>query len=186
MCNDDVSGGLHEGAEGFLVRPSRHVLLIGEIDEWWSRRAQYALYALAADGVDKAPITIVINSDGGGVYEAHGVCDTIRTLRDQGYTVHGRVHGHAMSAAVLVLQACTTRTITQYGLLMVHGAVSARKGDAREMEAERDASTKTIEIQARIMEERTGGDWHELLRDQLPHYYTAREALEMGLVDAIE
>ena len=183
MC----STGEHDGdnSEGFLVKPSRVVLLVGEIDEWWARNAQHALYTLTTTPADTAPITVVINSGGGSVYEAHGMYDTIRMLRADNIEVHGRVHGHAMSAAVLILQACTTRTITEYGMLMVHGAVNVTRGDAREMEAERDASNKLIEIQARLLEERTGRDWHELLRDQLPHYYTAEEALSMGLVDSV-
>ena len=172
-----------DSGDGFLVKSSRVVLLVGEIDEWWARNAQHAVYTLAA--ADTQPITVVINSDGGSVYEAHGVCDTIRGVRKGGVDIRGVVHGHAMSAAVLILQACTTRTITEYGMLMVHGAVNVTRGDAREMEAERDASNKLIEIQARLLEERTGRDWRELLRDQLPHYYTAGEALAMGLVDTI-
>lgn len=172
-----------DNTEGFFVKDSRTVLLVGEIDEWWARHAHHSLYSLAA--INQRPITVVINSDGGSVYEAHGLYDTIRALRADGIIVHGKVHGHAMSAAVLVLQACTTRSMTAYGMLMVHGLVSARKGDAREMDAERDASAKIIEIQSRLMSERTGHDWSELLRDQLPRYYTAVEALGMGLVDKV-
>lgn len=186
MSDKDRDSGM---SEAFLVESARVVTLIGEIDEWAARKVTYSLYHLSAEEDFSKPITLIINCDGGNVFESHGMYDTIKTLRAAGHVIHGRVHGHAMSAAVFVLQACTTRTMTANGMLMAHGLKEFRVGDIRNMEADAEAANKVLDIQVRMLCERgTRGEayWRELLRDQLPHYYTAEEALKEGLVDAIE
>ena len=174
-------------AEDFLIAKSRTVTMVGEIDEWVARKVMFSLHSLA-DATGN-PITLIINSGGGEVFEAHGMYDTIMSLRREGAVINGRVHGYAMSAAILPLMACTTRTMTNSGVLMIHGLREIRAGDVRNMEADQDCMNKTVEIQARMLAERTHRDhafWKELLRDQLPRYYIGAEALEAGLVDSIE
>lgn len=173
-------------AEDFLIARAGVVTEIAEIDEWTARKVTYGLYELRARGVN--PITLIINSDGGSVFEAHGMYDTIRHLQSMGTTVVGRVHGHAMSAAVFVLQACEERVMTESGLLMVHGLKEFRVGDIRDLEADRDAMEKTLDIQCDMLgrTRMSAKEWREILRDHHPHYYRAKEALALGLVDRVE
>ena len=71
---------------------------------------------------------------------------------------------------------------------MVHGLKEFRVGDVRNAMADMDAMNKTVDIQCAMLSSRSklpDSHWREMLCDQLPHYYTAEEALKAGLIDAI-
>jgi ATP-dependent protease ClpP protease subunit len=171
-------------AEDFLCEKARSVLLVGDIDEWVSRKTIFSLYALGDGNID-----LVLATPGGDPFPAQAIADTIEALRADGATVRGLVRGYCMSAGIIPLLACTERVAAQHSMLMIHGPTEIRVGDIRNMEAEQDAMKKLVGSLAKRLAERTRHDeayWSALLCDHCPHYYTALEALEEGLVDRIE
>ena len=178
------SGRPSTTAEDFLVREQRTVLLVGEIDEWSARKTMFSLYSLV--GEDR--IHLVINSPGGSVFDGHAIYDTIRRMVVRGNTVEGYVAGHAMSIAVFPLLACSHRVMSTNAMLMVHGMESFKVGDVRDMEADADGANKILDIQARMLAERSNCSfeyWRDILKVHTPQYMTAGEALSLGLVDEV-
>ena len=92
--------------------------------------------------LSESPITLYINSDGGGIYDAIAIHDFIvATRRDR--RIEGVVRGRAASAAsMVVLQATSPRVATPYSRLHLHEPskwthgpekVSAIRDDAEEL-----------------------------------------------------
>lgn len=158
-----------------------------EIDSALASKVIRGLYKLQAAG--KTDVTLLITSVGGEVGPAHAIADAVHDLQRQGVHVRGRVFGEAYSAAIWPLVACQTRSITPYSMLMVHGLTHYSSGDARNLDAEKHANDKLIHIQAGILARRTRlshDHWLPILRDRVPVFYTAEEALHVGLVDAVD
>lgn len=64
-----------------------------------------------------SPITFILNSYGGDVYQALGLYDFIRSLHSE---VHIKVFGACMSGATLILQAGDKRLISANTTFMMH------------------------------------------------------------------
>jgi ATP-dependent Clp protease protease subunit len=64
-----------------------------------------------------APITFILNSYGGDIYQALGLYDFIKGLQSE---VHIKAVGACMSAATLILQAGDRRLITANTTFMMH------------------------------------------------------------------
>ena len=176
----------HNTAEDFLCESAGIVTLCGEIDEWLTRKVIYSLYYL--HGLGRGEITLAITSAGGSVLDAHGIADTIADVVRRGTRVIGRVHGLAMSAAIFPLLACSTRVASRNAMLMIHGLEGIQIADVRNQEADLVANTKLVAIQAEILGSRSNKPidyWLPVLKDRLPTYYTATEALEWGLIDEV-
>lgn len=70
------------------------------------------------ESMDKLrPITLILNSYGGDVYQALGLYDYIRSLESE---VHIHAYGACMSAATLILQAGDKRLISENCTFMMH------------------------------------------------------------------
>ena len=174
--------------DAFIIVSARIVQLNGEIDEFVSRRVIGGLYQL--HGIDRdAAITLLISSEGGLLLDAQAIADAIADVQHRGTPIVGRVHGQAMSAAILPLLACSHRETSPDALLMVHGMTTdAGLNDLRNQEAELAVNNRLTSRMAAGLALRTARDigyWLPLLHDRLPHYFFAEEALAEGLVDEV-
>lgn len=171
-----------------MCEAARVVQLVGMIDDEIAQQVIHGLYKLSATDRD-APITLLIASGGGGVYPANAIIDTIVDIQARGTRVKGRVHGHAMSAAVFPLLVCDERVAGQHSMFMIHGMTDTQiAADIRNIEAEQRANRALIEMYANALGARTRHNaryWLPKLKDRVPMYYTAQEAVDIGLVDAI-
>ena len=169
-----------------LVPGSRIVHLCGEVDEDLTRKVINGLYALNVQE-SSCPIDLLITSGGGGLLEAQAIADAIADIATR-FTVNGYVRGQAMSAAMYPLLACTKRFATRSSVLMVHGFTDGVQGDMRHVEVTQAINQKLVLEGARMFALRTGKPesyWLPILRDHLPRYYMAEEAVEEGLIDDI-
>ena len=154
----------------------------------------YILETLCGYALDdpSKPINIIFRSPGGDVFEALATADAINAAReilDPGVPIVGTVHGHAESAGSLLLQFCDVRKITNHSYIMVHGmsqnifgADEARQEANRElMQSLRDTFIQAYSSRSTV----PLGTWRRYMKSSLPRYYTARQALEAGLVDEV-
>lgn len=130
------------------------------------------------------PINIVINSDGGDVYEALGMIDFMQSLNVKVNTI---CRGRAMSAAALLLCAGTgTRFVSKNSTIMFHEMSSGIYGKSSDMKANVQHMEKLEEVLVQIMSENSKKDkkfWRETtLKD---YYLSPEEALELGVIDKI-
>lgn len=129
-------------------------------------------------------INIVINSDGGDVYEALGMIDFMQSLNVKVNTI---CRGRAMSAAALLLCAGTgKRAASKNSTIMFHEMSSGIYGKSSDMKANVQHMEKLEEILVEIMSQNSNKDkkfWKETtLKD---YYISPEDALGLGVIDSI-
>jgi ATP-dependent protease ClpP protease subunit len=119
---------------------------------------------------------VFINSRGGGLFDGLSISDAIGQARDRGWVVEAHAYGIVASAAVTILAVCSPRYASRGTVFMVHELRNAPI-DYEDMLREGYMSY--------IL------DNSYLSRDSLSDkmlaetYFTARQALEWGLIDGI-
>jgi len=132
----------------------------------------------------KDPITLMINSNGGDVYEALGIIDYIETLS---VPVNVIARGRAMSAAAMIL-CCGTglRAASKSSTIMVHEASAEIFGKSADIKANAEHIDELEEEFYKMMAKKTKHDedfWRKACRKD--YYMTAQKALELGLIDKV-
>ena len=135
---------------------------------------------------DKAndPITLLINSNGGDVYEALGIIDYIESLS---VPVNVIARGRAMSAAAMIL-CCGTgiRAASKSSTIMVHEASAEIFGKSADIKANAEHIDELEEEFYKMMAKKTKHDeefWRKACRKD--YYMTAAKAVELGLIDKV-
>ena len=161
---------------------------IGAIDYDMDRERALVRQAAAA-GED---VTFRITSDGGAIFGALKLLDTMATARRQGVRFTGVVEGLVASAAVVVLVACDRAVLGANATLMIHGGHYTTEGDEREHEAALGMARAARQRVAALLAARTakvGGrtydDWLVRLTSATEEWLTPHEALALGLIDDI-
>lgn len=171
---------------GFDVATSS-VLMFGDIAEGTLYDLVLRIRAIMHmrdDDKKNDPINIIINSDGGDVYEALGMIDFIQSLDVKVNTI---CRGRAMSAAALLLCAGTgTRAASKNSTIMFHEISSGIYGKSSDMKANVQHTEKLEEILINIITTNSKKDsifWKDkILKD---YYLSPEEALELGVIDTI-
>lgn len=130
------------------------------------------------------PINVVINSDGGDVYEALGMIDFMQSLNIKVNTI---CRGRAMSAAALLLCAGTgNRVASKNSTIMFHEISSGIYGKSSDMKANVQHTEKLEEILINIITSNSKRDslfWKDkILKD---YYLSPEEAIDLGIIDTI-
>lgn len=171
---------------GFDVATSS-VLMFGDIAEGTLYDLVLRIRAIMHmrdDDKKNDPINIIINSDGGDVYEALGMIDFIQSLDVKVNTI---CRGRAMSAAALLLCAGTgTRAASKNSTIMFHEISSGIYGKSSDMKANVQHTEKLEEILINIITANSKKDsifWKDkILKD---YYLSPEESLELGVIDTI-
>ena len=143
-----------------------------------------AILHMRKDEHKNDPINLIINSDGGSVYEALGIIDYIQSLDVKVNTI---CRGRAMSAAALILCAGTgVRAASQYSTIMFHEISSDIYGKSSDMKANVQHMEKLEEILLEILKSNSNKEkdyWKNVtIKD---YYITPMEAMDLGVIDAI-
>lgn len=130
------------------------------------------------------PITIVLNSDGGCMFEMFAIIDYIKSLKVK---VNIIVRGQAMSAAAMILATATgSRICSKHSTIMLHQASGGRYGKNSDIQASAKQYKKMEDDSLILLSESTNKDidwWRDNTRTDL--FLSAEEALELGLIDLI-
>ena len=129
-------------------------------------------------------ITLMLNTNGGDVYEALGIIDYIETLS---IPVNVIARGRAMSAGAMILCAGTgVRAASKNTTVMVHEASANIMGKSADIKANADHIDELEEDFYKLMARKTKQNeefWRKACRKD--YYMTAEKALELGLIDKI-
>ena len=130
------------------------------------------------------PINLIINSDGGDVYEALGMIDYIQSLNVKVNTI---CRGRAMSAAALLLCSGTgIRAASKNSTIMFHEMSSGIYGKSSDMKANVQHMEKLEEILVSIMSQNSNKDGNFWKEKTIKDYYLSpEEALQLGVIDKI-
>lgn len=152
-------------------------------DIGWDVRAKDVDDQLAGFGGE--PVRVRINSGGGDVYEGIAILNSLRAYTGEITTV---IDSLAASAASFIAVGAVGRVIIRPNAeMMIHKAWAFISGNADEIDkAKADLARQDLKI-AQIYADRAGGeldDWLDRMASET--WYSADEALEAGLVDAVE
>ncbi|OLT54843.1 hypothetical protein BJF89_01010 [Corynebacterium sp. CNJ-954] len=136
-------------------------------------------------GEMEGDLTVRVNSPGGDVHDGHAIMNTLR-----GYpgTVTVIIEGLAASAASYIAIGGADRVIIRPSAeLMIHDAWTYADGNAAAMEKVLADLNRISTTMSEIYSAKAGGtpdEWRDIMRAET--WYTAAEALDAGLVDAVE
>ena len=130
------------------------------------------------------PITMMLNTNGGDVYEALGIIDFMESL-DVPVNIIAR--GRAMSAGAMIL-CCGTgkRMASKNTTIMMHEASAEIYGKSADIKANADHIDDMEEDFYQMMEKRTNQSaeyWRKVCRKDF--YMTAAKAKELGIIDEV-
>jgi ATP-dependent Clp protease protease subunit len=130
------------------------------------------------------PITVLLNSNGGDVYEALGIIDYFETLP---VPVNIVARGRAMSAAAMILCSATgIRAASKNTTIMMHEASAEIYGKTADLKANADHIDELEDSFYKMLATKSNQPeefWIKACRKDF--YMTAAKALEYGLIDQI-
>ena len=171
------------------TKSPRTVTLYGDIDEDLCCEAVDSLLMHAAPGVKTDPVKLYISTWGGSAADMFSVYDLIKSLRET-VPVHTVGLGKVMSAGVVLL-ACGEKGHRKIGAncrIMFHGVQAGHVGSIYNLENEMEEAKWTQEryIKALVEETNMSANYLKKLIDRkLNVYFSAEEAIELGIADEI-
>jgi ATP-dependent protease ClpP protease subunit len=157
-------------------------LLIYDVIGWWPNDAD--TLARTLKDLDADEIKVRINSPGGSVFDGFALYNA---LRSHSATVTTVVEGLAASAASIIALAGDRVVMRPASELMIHEAWTFADGSAADMRKVADMLDSINNTVAGIYASKAGTPddmWREAMRVET--WFTPGEALEAGLVDAVE
>lgn len=170
-----------------LANKSAEVLIYGDIGEsWWGESVIAKEFVNEIRALDVDSIDVRINSYGGSVSDGIAI---FTALRRHKATITTSIDGAAYSIASLIAMAGDEVEMAENAMLMIHAPWTRAAGNATEMRDVADMLDKMAE--AMVSSYTRGGrgpdaaEVESLLKDGEDHWYTAREAAALGLVDTV-
>jgi len=168
-----------------MLLKNRMVFITGEIDFIHVDTTVLDLTYLSFKSKDS--IKVVINSVGGSVYAGLYVYNTIRDIVNQGIEVEVEARGEAASMGAIIVQAGSKRTASAVTRFLIHECSSITWGKTTEAEEKIEELRKVNNELRDILVRRTGHTKKEIdkLWAKKEVWFSAKEALEFGLIDEI-
>ena len=195
QVSDEIQFDLEEEEEGGEVPPSL-VGLVGEVEEETTQAVlsnMIDLYGGRLFGdipdLEAPPIEFLISTSGGAVQDMFAIYDLMRLIREQ-REIHTYGVGKVMSAGILLLAAGTKgqRRMGKHCRIMLHHVMSSETGPLPNLQS----TFKEAHVMEKMMFEAIAAETNltiaELRRvcsKNVDIFFTAEEAVKMGIVDII-
>ena len=172
LCGDVNEESLQELSAGLIAANQNRILNVDESD---------------FEGVDD--LEFFISSNGGAVAEMFAVYDLMRIVKkNRDIRTYG--FGKVASAAVVLLAAGTPgkRFVSQNTRLMIHHCSAAEQGPVPTLKTVYKEVEKVEEMMIELLAQNSKlsvGEIYNIFSKNTDEYFSAEEALEMGLVDEI-
>jgi len=185
--------------------PPRLIGICGDLDEEKAGELLYGMISLyeagatyqLADPTDEnsdilasyAPFEFIISTLGGSAQEMFGLHDIMRVIREN-CDIHTVGLGKVFSAGTLLLASGTKgkRRISKNCRVMIHAVLGGNHGSIHNLENEMDEIRWVQERYIEAMVEETNmSNTHlkKILNRKVNAYFTAEEAVELGIADII-
>jgi ATP-dependent Clp endopeptidase proteolytic subunit ClpP len=179
--------------------------ICGDLDEEKAGEIMYGMIALYESGaeyklsdpkdensdilVHYSPFEFIISTLGGNAQEMFGVHDLMRAVRDN-CDIHTVGLGKVFSAGTLLLASGTKgkRRIGKNCRVMIHAVLGGNHGSIHNLENEMDEIRWTQDryIEAMVQEtDMSKTHLKKILNRKVNAYFTAEEAVELGIADII-
>lgn len=137
-----------------------------------------------SDQLEKAngePVDVYINSPGGSVFAGVEIYDAL-----QRYQGEVRLHGIWAASAASVILCAGHSDMSPSGMVMIHNVSGTARGDYRVMDKNSEILKTANQAVCAAYVQKTGKSEEELLRlMDAETWYTAQQAVELGLVDEV-
>lgn len=161
----------------------RLIAITGEIDQTTKEEIVGKLYLLSALD-NKAPISMLISSPGGEIYEGMAIINAINAIPNP---VIGIASGHVMSMATVILCACDKRVSYPLTYFMYHQSqIGGFAGDSDQIKREAD-HVKALERDLNsIVAKACNKSINKVIKDfTKERYLNANEAMKYGFIQEI-
>jgi len=138
----------------------------------------------------KEPITIIISSFGGSVYEILSSISRLEKMQEDGYIIKTIIDAKAMSCGSLLSQCGSKghRYANRYSTVLYHQVSSATWGTLAEMEVGIEETQRLWNLMKSITLKHTNvsDEWFENLKERNKDLYlTPEQCLDLGIIDHI-
>jgi len=168
------------------VFDTRTLVFSAEVEEFGVNEQLERLWDLRT--ASKKPITIILNSPGGDVFDGLLLFDTVRSIReDDGIEFTVKVRGLAASMGSVLSQAGDHRLISRNSWLMLHEPSTITFGKAGDIKREADLMVKLHKQLSAILAERSALTIAEVIRKSTDKdwWLPAAEAHGLGFFDEV-
>lgn len=176
------------------LRQNSIIMLTGDVDSCMVKEVMEDILLIIKSGSLKE-IELIMNSPGGEAEFGIGIIDAINYAQKNNIKVIGKVYGHAMSMMLWILQECDERIIGKTSWVMFHGLSHTIHADKQATKAHLGMMDGlTVQMVETFVTRNTSKNktyknkeyWLNKADSSTPNFYTAKQALELGLVDRIE
>jgi ATP-dependent Clp protease protease subunit len=173
--------------------------LVGELNEESTQELYMGLVQLNGGKVFPNPLEegeevpedvhFLISTGGGAVYDMFGVVDIMNIVKKR-RDIATLGTGKVFSAGVPLLVSGTKgkRFVTRNVRIMLHRCSSGGMGSTADMKASHDEMRLMEDNMVRVIAENSNlsvGEIHNMFSKNIDEYFSAEEAIEMGLADEI-
>lgn len=151
--------------------------------EWWSGTSATSVAAVLAANPTAARIQVLINSEGGDVFETLGIMSLL--LAHPGRVITTNL-GKALSAGALLMQCGDERRASKASMMMIHRAWAFAVGNAEELEHRAGVLRKVDQQQVEILADKSNIDAEDIgAMLDAETWLTTSEQLEHGFIDTV-
>jgi ATP-dependent Clp protease protease subunit len=170
------------------AKEPRVVGIFGDIDEERSSMVCASLITFLKSSME--PIEVFVSTNGGSADEMYAIVDTMKYLQSLDVEIHNIGIGKIMSAGVMILAAGSKgyRKAGKNTRFMLHALQSGTQGPFPHMKIDMKNFNDMQEKYVRVLSELTNLSYKELkkiVNKRVDTYFTAEEALKMGIIDEI-
>ena len=163
--------------------------MVARIGSWSSSSMWSDLKLLQKNGIKE--LVIYMNSPGGAAFQGMSMADELRIFKESGISVIMEGRGLIASAAIPVLVSGDHRIASKNTVFLIHPAALQKWGAFTETLKDLESQAKMIkmcqEAYANVVAKNSNLNTQEVLKMmEKDTWITAKEALDMGLVDEIE
>jgi ATP-dependent Clp protease protease subunit len=165
------------------------IVQINQEDEAWIRNVKLSMDASGAKfgttEIEMPHIQILLSTYGGSVYDGLSLYDAIKNSKTE---VDITCFGKIMSMGIIILLSAKTRKAYRNTTFMIHELSSGVIGKLADMEESIDEAKRINKVLFDIIEKETKitKSWLEdIYNKKKDWYFTAEEALEIGLITEI-
>lgn len=187
---------VNQGFDSFSFRRNlavkeRKIMIYNDVDENSMMEALYYLYRFRSIDLKrgtKKPIDILINSCGGKVSDGLSLISLIESMKDEGWTINTINTGYALSMGFLISICGTNRYCYRYSTYMLHDVSMSLEGKFMSVQEEMHEINRTRNTIKEIVLKYTNlteEDVEEIWKLKQDKYYSAKEAVELKISDAI-
>jgi ATP-dependent Clp protease protease subunit len=162
----------------------RRLYLTGEINENTSYRFMVALQRIA-EADSEAPITIIVNSEGGSVVEGLAIYDAIKFIKNE-----VRIVGFGMvaSMASIIMQAADKRVLAPNCEFLVHD-IAVHDPDSMKLDEVTKLVRNLLSTNKRLQDilvKRSGLSLQKIKElCKADQFFTAQKAVQYGFADSV-